>query len=306
VLPVHVRDVFSPALHAFARVLAEATLRISDEELRIIVAGLPDVPSDIAQVRSVSASLVAGKPLRLLLRDEDLLAGGGRWIAALSAKAPVVLLVDDLDVAGSGLLHVIWQLAMMSNPKRVLVVGSARAADGHIGSMLARTLTMLGGRGVLHRTNLAPLDRAEVAELVERMPPQTPTVDADRLYALTDGNPFLIAETLTLNAPARIDARDASLTRVRDVARARMAELGQATAELIEQASIFESDFTVEALANIVGASVGTVAMLVDKAVAARVLQPSSLTSYCFVHRLFREALAADSSARRSASTLYA
>ena len=49
VLPVHVRDVFSPALHAFARVLAEATLRISDEELRVIVDGLPDVPSDIAR-----------------------------------------------------------------------------------------------------------------------------------------------------------------------------------------------------------------------------------------------------------------
>ena len=75
-------------------------------------------------MRAVSASLVAGKPLQLMLRDEDLLAGGGRWIAALSAKAPVVLLVDDLDVAGAGLLHVIWQLAMLSSPKRVLVVAA--------------------------------------------------------------------------------------------------------------------------------------------------------------------------------------
>jgi DNA-binding SARP family transcriptional activator len=299
VLPVHVRDVFSPALHAFAHVLAEATLRISDEELRVIVDGLPDVPSDIAQVRSVSKSLVSGTPLRLMLRDEDLLAGGGRWIAALSAKAPVVLLVDDLDVAGTGLLHVIWQLAMLSSPKRVLVVGSVRAPDNHTPSMLAGTLSMLDGRGLLHRMTLPPLDEFEVAELLERMPDAAHADGARRLYEVTGGSPFLIAETVCLRAHAGVDERHASLARIGDVARRRLAELGQATAALLEQASSFETDFTVDALAQATGASVGTVTMLVDRAVAARILQPSTLTSYCFVHRLFREALRADVRAKQ-------
>jgi len=299
VLPVHVRDVFSPALHAFAHVLAEATLRISDEELRVIVDGLPDVPSDIARVRSVSESLVSGTPLRLMLRDEDLLAGGGRWIAALSAKAPVVLLVDDLDVAGTGLLHVIWQLAMLSSPKRVLVVGSVRAADNHTPSMLADTLSMLQGRGLLQRMALPPLDEFEVAELLERMPGASHTGSARDLCERTGGSPFLIAETVCLRAHAGVDEGDASMARICDVAKRRLAELGQATAALLEKASSFESDFTVEMLAEATGASVGTVTMLVDRAVAARVLQPSTLTSYCFVHRLFREALHADVCARQ-------
>lgn len=294
VLPVHVRDVFSPALHAFAHVLAEATLRISDEELRVIVHGLPDVPSDIARVRSVSESLVSGTPLRLMLRDEDLLAGGGRWIAALSAKAPVVLLVDDLDVAGTGLLHVIWQLAMLSSPKRVLVVGSARSTDNHTPSMLAGTLSMLNSRGLLHRITLPPLDEFEVAELLERMPDASGPGSAARLYEITGGSPFLIAETVCLRAHAGVDEHDASIARIGDVARLRLAELGRAAAALLEQAALFETDFTVRALAEAAGASVGTVAMLVDRAVAARVLQPSTLTSYCFVHRPFRDALLAD------------
>ncbi|HTD50471.1 MAG TPA: BTAD domain-containing putative transcriptional regulator [Acidimicrobiia bacterium] len=302
VLPVHVRDVFNPALHAFARVLAEATLRISDEELRVIVDGLPDVPSDIARVRSVSESLVSGTPLRLMLRDEDLLAGGGRWIAALSGKAPVVLLVDDLDVAGTGLLHVIWQLAMLSSPKRVLVVASVRTADNHTPSMLAGTLSMLQGRGLLHRMTLPPLDEFEVAELLERMPGPSHTDSARDLYDVTGGSPFLIAETVCLRAHAGVDERDASMARICDVARRRLAELGQAAATLVEQASSFETDFTVDALAQAVGASVATVTMLVDQAVAAQVLRPSTLTSYCFVHRLFREALFADVRARQPAA----
>ena len=58
-----------------------------------------------------------------LYRDEDVLRDAARWIAALSAKAPVVLILDDLDSASTSVLHVIGQLATLSMPKRVLVVG---------------------------------------------------------------------------------------------------------------------------------------------------------------------------------------
>jgi ATP/maltotriose-dependent transcriptional regulator MalT len=34
VLPIHVHDVFSPAIYAFARVLSEATVRLSDDDSR--------------------------------------------------------------------------------------------------------------------------------------------------------------------------------------------------------------------------------------------------------------------------------
>ena len=204
-----------------------------------------------------------------MLRDEDLLAGGGRWIAALSAKAPVVLLVDDLDVAGAGMLHVIWQLAMLSSPKRVLVVASATAADSQTAPMLARTLTMLEERGALRRMTLPPLDELEVAELLERIPVAPHAHGADCLHELAGGSPFLIAETLSLRTPGGVDERAASLSRICHVARRRMAELGRATAALLEQAALFETDFTVDELAAASGATVGTVSMLVDDAVSA-------------------------------------
>ena len=76
--------------------------------------------------------------------------------------------------------------------------------------------------------------------------------------------------------------------------RQRLAELGRATAQLLEQASLFENDFTIEALAKISGTSEATVSHLVDQAVVAHVLQLSTLKSYRFSHQLLRQALVAD------------
>ena len=85
--------------------------------------------------------------------------------------------------------------------------------------------------------------------------------------------------------------------RVRDLARKRTAELGRATAEILKHASLFERDFTVDLIAETAGASAGTTAALIDRAVEAHVLQPSTIHSYRFAHQLFRHALAADLSA---------
>ena len=114
-----------------------------------------------------------------------------------------MLLVDDLDVAGAGMLHVIWQLAMLSSPKRVLVVASARVADSQTAPMLARTLTSAPGAGrVLRRMTLPPLDELEVVELLERIPVAPDADGVDCLDQPAGGSPFLIAETLSSARPA--------------------------------------------------------------------------------------------------------
>jgi len=73
----------------------------------------------------------------------------------------------------------------------------------------------------------------------------------------------------------------------------RVSELGRATTELLTLASLFSRDFSVDVVADASGASTATVASLVDRAVAAHVLQPSTLKTYRFAHQLFRHALVA-------------
>ncbi|MDQ1509687.1 MAG: hypothetical protein QOG50_1531, partial [Actinomycetota bacterium] len=294
VLPIHVHDVFSSALHTFARVIAEATLGLTDDELATIFGNLPDVPSDVAQVRTVASALVAGESMGTILRDADVLRGAARWIAALSAKAPVVVVVDDLDSASTSALHIIGQLAALSMPKRVLVIGSLRAPFERTSPQLARMTAALEPLGCVDRFALPPLDESDIDELLGRMRVAPRDALVGRLQDLTGGNPLLLAELLSSGPPERVVTEWSSPPRVRDLVRKRTAELGRATAEILRYAALFDHDFTVELLAEAAGTSVGTTATLVDRAVEAHVLHPSTVHSYRFAHQMFRHALVAD------------
>ena len=70
------------------------------------------------------------------------------------------------------------------------------------------------------------------------------------LYEMTSGNPYMLAEALSLGSPEHVIEQWSSPPRVRDLARQRSAELGRTTAELLAQASLFETDFSLEVLAT--------------------------------------------------------
>jgi DNA-binding SARP family transcriptional activator len=293
VLPVHVHDVFSPALHTLARVVAEATLGLSDEELTTVLGMLPE-GRDITQLREIAKALVAGEPMTGLLTDEEVLQRAAPWIAGLSARAPVVVIADDIDSASPSVLHVIAQLASLSMPKRVLVIGSVRSPFERISPHLARLTATLEGLGCVDRLTLPPLSEREIDDLLQRMRIAPRGELVRRLQELTAGHPLLLAELLNMGSPERVVSEWSSPPRVRDLARMRTAELGRPTAEILKHASLFELDFTVDLVAEISGTSVGTTAALIDRAVDANVLQPSTIHSYRFAHQLFRHALVAD------------
>ena len=143
-----------------------------------------------------ASELISGRPLEGLLRDEDLLRNTARWIAALSLKAPVVLLVDDLDLAGSALQHVIWQLASLSYPKRVLVVASARAPVDQTSPSLARIIPALERLGLVGRIDLPTFDADSISELLKQMHVAPHADLVDRLQEMTAGNPLLLRQLL--------------------------------------------------------------------------------------------------------------
>ena len=302
VLPIHVHDVFSPALHVLARVIAEATLGFSDEELSAIADDISEAATDIPRVRYIASALVAGESMEGLLRDEDVLRIAARWIAALSAKAPVVVVVDDLDSASTSILHVIGQLATLSIPKRVLVIGSVRAPFEQTSPPLARMTAALERLGRVDHMELPPLDERDIDELLKRMRVAPRAAIVGRLQELTAGNPVLLAELLSMGPPERVVSEFSSPPRVRDLVRKRAAELGRATAEILKHAALFEQDFTVEVLAETAETGAGTTATLVDRAVEAHVLQPSTIHSYRFAHQMFRHALVAELSAEQRAT----
>ncbi|HEX4493438.1 MAG TPA: BTAD domain-containing putative transcriptional regulator [Acidimicrobiia bacterium] len=300
VLPVHVHDVFSPALRTFARVIAEATLGLSDDELATVIGIVPEATRDLPQLRELTRALVAGEPVPGL-DDEEILEAAARWIAGLSAKAPVVVVVDDLDHASPALLHVFAQIANLSMPKRVLVVGSVRTPFDTTAPYLAHLVATLEASACIDRIVLPPLDATDIDELLERMRIAPREKLGRRLLELTAGSPLMVAELLSTGPLERVVADWTSPPRVRDLARRRTAELGRATAELLKHASLFERDFTIDLLAETAGIGTRTATELVDRAVEAHILQSSTMRSYRFAHQLFRHAIAGDLSATQRA-----
>jgi DNA-binding SARP family transcriptional activator len=301
VLPIHVHDVFSPALQSVARVIAEATLSLSDGEMTALADNIGVARGDIAHVRQVATALVAGESTAGLVRDEDVHRQAARWIAALSMKAPVVVIVDDLDTASPAVLHVVAQLASLSTSERVLVIGSLRGPGEWTSPHLARMTAALEETGCVVRVELPPLSEQDIDELLARMRVNPRRALVTRLEELTGGNALLLAELLSTGPPERIVNEWSSRPRVRDLVRKRTAELGRPTAEILKVASLFLHDFTVELLAEAAGTTIGTTATLVDRAVDAHVLHPSTIHSYRFSHQLFGQALAADLSADQRA-----
>jgi tetratricopeptide (TPR) repeat protein len=208
----------------------------------------------------------------------DAEAARGRVFAALVAvlaragsEAPVVLVVEDLHLAGTGTFA--WlRFARRRCQGTMLVVtsrpGGAKGldADEHIG--------------------LGPLDRESVAELVgpER---------ADALLERSGGHPLLLAAL----AAAGDEAMPAT---VRDAVATRVDTLGDDVAATLRVAAALGSDCDLDLIAQVTGAPV--VDVLADLEAAARAgLVVERGSGFAFRHELVREALhAATGLARRA------
>ncbi len=173
-------------------------------------------------------------------------------------------------------------------------MGTLRAPFDQTSPQLAQLSAVLERAGCVDRFALPPLDRDDIDELLKRMRVAPREALVRRLEELTAGNPLLLAELLSSGPPERVVNEWSSPPRVRDLVRRRTAELGRATSDILKDAALFEHDFTVQLLAEAAGTSPGTAGALIDRAVEAHVLHPSTIRSYRFAHQMFRHALVAD------------
>ncbi|HEY1741466.1 MAG TPA: BTAD domain-containing putative transcriptional regulator, partial [Acidimicrobiia bacterium] len=279
VVPVDVHESMYPSVIALVHSCAAAARRLGHDELDALLRVVPD----FAEV------LGPGLPAQ-----EALLGRTAGWVAALSAKAPVVLLVDDIDGASPTLLHVIGQL-LNADVKRALVVAST---GGRLTSTAGSFLRLIGEferHGVVDRIALGPLSEDDIGQLVERLGIERgrrQRVAQEQLVELTSGSPFLLAELLSTGQPERLGDEWAVPPRVRDVVLARLDALGRATGEALKAASVFEQEFTVPLLSGILELPESATVTIITRAVDAQVLHPAGLHTYRFAHQLARRTIA--------------
>jgi DNA-binding SARP family transcriptional activator len=194
-----------------------------------------------------------------------------RVLGRLTARGPVVVVIDDAHLAGPALAD--WLRFVRRGVVPLAVVAAVRPGAGE----------PLPATGVIH---VGVLGRDAVAELVG-------PARVDELYERSKGHPLFLTELAHQAAGALLPA-----SLVESVS-ARCDELGPAGA-LLRTAAVIGSELDIDLLAAVLGRGVVELLDDAERAVAGQFLADENGTLR-FRHELLREALAASATAGRAA-----
>lgn len=285
-------DARRPAVSAIAEALADVLLQLDDKELRLCLGRWPaDLGSIVPRLRERLPDLgapIAGDPL---LRAEQLRRALVSCISALSRRAPILLLLDDMHRAGPDLLLLLGYLLSSDTEPRVGVLATARNTAPDRSSRLAHLAATLQQEDLLERVTLGGLDLISVKRMLAEH--RIPDVDgrAASVHALTGGQPFFVGEMLD-SEEATSGSFDHLPTSVLDFVRYRAHALGPAEEQFLADASVFLTSFDPSTVAAVVGASEATAAEVIARSVDANILRSIGLSTFTFAHEVTRRALA--------------
>ena len=198
----------------------------------------------------------------------------GALIRELRARAPTVLVLEDLHWADEATLDVLRLLAHRIATVPALVLATYRDDELGRGHPLRIVLGELATREAVDRLKLASLSSGAVAKLAEPH-----ELDADELYRTTAGNPFFVTEVLAAE-------KGAIPPTVRDAVLARVARLRQSARTLLEAVAVAPPPVELWLLDALAGAT----ADRLEECLAAGMLTPDS-GGVAFRHELARVAV---------------
>lgn len=221
-------------------------------------------------------------------------------IRAAAEQRPVVLLLEDLQWAGSAGLQLLGFLVEHTAESRVLIVGTHRTTAPDKSRQLERTLASLYRLDGVRRIDLEGLDAEDIADYLVR----ASGVSASRARTLagdlrdqTGGNPFFLRELWRDIAahgwPQNADALFIAPESVRHTIESRLDRLSAPHREVLELAAVIGEEFDVVTLVAASNWTHDTTLEAVDATVAAGLVEPASGVegSYRFPHSLARSAV---------------
>jgi AAA ATPase domain len=285
----------APSYWPLTQVLRSICRGLEDDALRIAVGAQGDelvelVPELRQRLRGLSGVCEHSTRERFELFDAV-----NSFLHAATARAPQVLVLDDLHAADLSSLRLLQFVVRDLRSRALLVIGTYREAEARLAPETARTLAQLAREA--HVLPLRRLDRAEVAVYLARATGAPPSEERiDLLHGQTEGNPLFLAELLNLQGT--------SLRRpegMREVVRARLSLLTPAVRSALEVAAVLGREFEPARLSELAQRSERELAGLLEPAADACIIEPMDLGRWRFTHVLLREGLYADLPASRRA-----
>ncbi len=203
-------------------------------------------------------------------------------LGELAARAPLVLVLEDLHWADESSRELLAFLAVRLRAVPVLLVATVREED--LDSGPRRWLAELESRPGVRRLRLAGLPDTELAELVTGVLPAGASADlVAAVVSAADGNPLYAREL----ASAGPEGPPASIS---EALLARAGGLTPAARAVADQVSVADGGMSHELLAATVALDEGRLLAATREAVAAGLLAPAD-DGYSFTHGLIRQVL---------------
>jgi DNA-binding SARP family transcriptional activator len=205
------------------------------------------------------------------------------------------ILLDDAHWADHATLDVLMLVCERLRERRVLVITAFRPIATVPDSALHDAVGSLTRVPGSERIVLHPLGEGEVAEILRRTAGTEPTPEAVRIvHARAGGNPFFVGELARLFGESGIGTEDRVPDAVRDVVRARLAPLPQATIRLLQLAAVAGERLDLPVLVEASGLDADACLDTLDPAIVTRMLVPGSGGDLRFAHSLIRDAVLTD------------
>ncbi len=233
-------------------------------------------------------------------------------LSAISARRPVLLVLDDLQWADRPTSLLLRHLARAPDPSRLLILGAYRSTEA-AQEGFAQTLADLRRERMVAQIDVGGLTDRDTSELVRILTGEAPSRALTRaLHDETEGNPLFVSEIARNLAEAGIrvsEAGSADLQRVglpegvKQVIARRLARLSPPATEWLRVASVIGRDFDAGLLERVLSLDEDEFLNALDEVLAVGVVVETvpNAGRYAFSHALIRETLYEGMSAPRRA-----
>ena len=223
----------------------------------------------------------------------------GRVLASLCERAPLVLVVDDLQWAAPLTISLLRHVVLRSQPMRLLVLATYRQTDVPDQHPLGHMLAEQGERQSVSRVELTGLDAGAIETLVTaavgRSMDGIAVALAQSIHSGTSGNVLFVREVVRhvmesgqLEVAARGDLEVPQ--GVREVVRRRLSRLSDQADRVLKLAAVMGAEYDLAALRIAVDLDEDELLAGLDDAVAAGLVEevPGPVLRQRFTHAVVR------------------
>ncbi len=262
---------------------------------------LSEVSRLLPELKAENPDLPAPQPISESWQRERMYEALARAVISTSDRRPVVLMLDDVQWCGDGVLEWLSYLLHYAAGAPLLIAGTVRSGTVDADHPLQTWVTSLRQEQVLTEVRLHPLGAEDSAQLAAQIAGrQLQPEQAAALYLETEGNPFFIVETMRAagervgHTQARHESPQGTAgnslpPKVQAVVESRLSQLSPAARMLAEHAAAIGREFSFDVLAQATHWDEEEVVRSLDELWRRHIIREQGKTAYDFSHDKIRE-----------------